>query len=99
MKKDPETNEKVPVRYRLATPRSLCEKFNTESSLNCSSVYFQNNCPFDVIKPNPNDWGTCCCQTCLNPELKLDAISKVVEDSSLKWDEAKDYQDIDNSEN
>ena len=77
--------------------RSLCENFNnTESSLNCSYVYFQNNCPFDVINPNPNDWGTCCYQTCLDPELKLDALSKAVEDSSLKWDEAKNYHEIDN---
>ena len=71
MKVNPEDKEeKVPVRYRLGTLHCLHDKFLAESITGCSLEYFRTNCPFYVIKPKANDWGTCLCDICLNPKLK-----------------------------
>ena len=49
----------------------------------------------NVMKPNPNYWGTCLCATCLNPEIKLEALSKLTKCSDLIWNDILDYQNID----
>ena len=47
-----------------------------------------------IMKPSPNDWGTCLCRTCLNPEIKLEALPKILNNTSFKWDDTNDYNDI-----
>ena len=44
---------------------------NMESSFSA----FSKNVLFNVIKPKANDWGICLCVYCLNPELKVEALS------------------------
>ena len=61
MVKNADLDEKVPIRYRLSTINSLYEKFLSESHFNCNILYFKKNIPLYVIKPNPNDCGTCLC--------------------------------------
>ena len=85
--------KKVPVRYRMSSLGALDEKFVSES-MPCSFSHFKENCPYFVKKPNANNWGTCPCRICLNPELKLVAVSKAMKDNSLKWDDSKDYQSL-----
>ena len=96
MKVNPEDKEeKVPVIYWLGTLHCLHDKFLAESITGCSLEYFRTNCPFYVIKPKANDWGTCLCDICLNPELKLEALAKTIGDNDLKWGDNKGYKDID----
>jgi len=95
LKRNPnDLDEELPLRYRMSTLRSLYDKFIAESSHSCSYSYFSLNCPYYVEKPSPNDWGTCLCRTCLNPEIKLEALAKALNDKSFKWDDTKDYNDI-----
>ena len=68
--------------------RGINIKFRRELGINI-------DIPFNVIKPSPNDWGTCLCAKCLNPELKLEALAKALSDKSLKWDDQQDYNTID----
>ena len=35
--------------------------------------------PENIVKAKPEDWGTCLCMTCLNPELKLESIKRQLE--------------------
>ena len=43
--------------------------------------------PNHIIKPKPSDWGTCLCVTCLNPEIKLDRLAKLVHEKCMGSDE------------
>ena len=95
MKKNPANPDEIlPVRYRLCSLKSLYEKFKAENMQECSFSYFTQNCPFNVFKPNPNDWGTCLCSTCLNPEIKLEELSKVTKRTDIKWNDTMDYKNI-----
>ena len=35
------------------------------------------------IKPKPEDWGTCLCLICMNPEFKLSCIKKTLSNVTL----------------
>ena len=87
-------DEEMPLRHRLSSLPSLHKKFVAESSHDCSYSYFSRHCPCYVEKPSPNDWGTCLCRTCLNPEIKLEALAKILNDTPFKWDDTSDYNDI-----
>ena len=72
----------VPLRYRLSSLKALYQKFLAASSLSCFYETFTRNVPFYITRPKPDDWGTCLCPMCLNPELKLEALAKHVSESS-----------------
>ena len=85
----------MPLRHRLSSLPSLHKKFVAASSHDCSYSYFSRHCPCYVEKPSPNDWGTCLCRTCLNPEIKLEALANILNDTSFKWDDTNDYNNKD----
>ena len=88
-------DEEMPLRHRLSSLPSLHKKFVAESSHDCSYSYFSRHYPCYVEKPSPNDWGTCLCRTCLNPEIKLEALANILNDTSFKWDDTNDYNNKD----
>ena len=47
-----------------------------EYNQECHYSTFCSYVPDNVVKPKPQDWGTCLCMPCLNPELKLEALKK-----------------------
>ena len=51
----------------------------------CSYKTFTWNVPFYIKKPKPDDWGSCLCAMCLNPELKVEALAKHLNESSYKY--------------
>ena len=61
----------------------------------CCYLHFCKLVPNDIFRPMPQDLGTCLCQTCLSPQLKMEAFRKVdkslfVEAEKLiKYDESK----------
>ena len=55
---------------------------------------FRQNIPFYVVCPKSNDWRTCLCVHCANPEMKLEAIN-LTKDTSFHWEDGKCYEDID----
>ena len=69
-----------------------------DESVKSSYVQFTRYAPEHVIKPKPENWGTCLCMTCLNPELKLEAIRKNIT-TAVNLDMVKDQahkEDVDN---
>ena len=44
---------------------------------------FTRNVSFYITRPKPDDWGTCLCAVCLNPELKLEALAKHLNESYI----------------
>ena len=60
-----------PVRYRLAYLSILHNKFEAETGMTCHYSTFVRHMPKYIIKPKPEDWGTCLCMTCLNPQMKI----------------------------
>jgi len=59
------------IRYRLASLQELHQRFQVDGSIECSYAQFTRYVPEHIVKPKPEDWGTC-----LNPELKLESIKK-----------------------
>ena len=76
-------NENIPVRYLMSTLKTLYLKFCAESSLSCCFSTFTRNIPQNIKRPSPLTWDTCLCVKCLNPELKLERLTKVKRDASL----------------
>ena len=66
-----------PTRFRLAYLSVLHEKFQAETDLHCHYSTFVRHIPKNIVKPKPSDWGTCLCMTCLNPELKVEKLTKL----------------------
>ena len=88
MLKNADDDEKVPIRYSLSSIDSLYQKFLSESHLNViHCILRKTSLSICVIKPNPNNLGTCLCSKCLNPELKLEALAKAIQDNCLKWND------------
>ena len=75
--------ESKSMRYRLSSLNVLHEKFLAEEDLECSYSQFTRLVAHNVIKPKPEDWGTCLCLTCLNPELKISSLRKVMPDVDI----------------
>lgn len=61
----------------------------------CSYEQFCRYIPNNIIKPKSEDWGTCLCKTCLNPELKLICIKRLLPEVSFDLNETN----IDNADN
>ena len=72
---------KKDIRYHLSMLQELHKRFIVDQSVECSYFYFTKHMPEYIIKPKPEDWGTCLCMPCLNPELKLEAIKKKSRDN------------------
>ena len=79
-----EDNKKEHLRYRLTYLHVLHEKFLAEYKVDCSYSNFCKLVPSNIVKPKPQDWGTCLCMSCLNPQLKMEALCNL--DSSLYVD-------------
>ena len=67
---------KIDIRYRLDFVCILHEKFLAETDLDISLSHFSRLIPKNIIKPEPTDWGTSLCMTCLNPQLKLEGLKR-----------------------
>lgn len=90
MKNPDDKTEKVPARYRLSSLSFLHKKFVAQTDEQCDYTTFTRHVPYYVSKPSPQSWGTCICGTCLNPELKLKALSSKLK--VLKKEKERDHQ-------
>ena len=77
----PDSKVKQGTRYRLASLEMLhlaylaqCESVNDEISY----AHFTRLVPNNIVKPKPESWGTCLCMPCVNTELKVSAVNKIV---------------------
>ena len=78
--RDDEISMKCPDKKkenRLDYLHVLHEKFLSEYQVECSYSHFCKLVPNDIVGPKPQDWGSCLCQTCLNPQLKMEALRNV----------------------
>ena len=74
--------------------KTLYYKFLAESSETCSYETFTRHEPFNVKKASASDWGTCLCRTCLNPELKIEKLTreKLIDSINLENTINDDYE-------
>ena len=79
-----EDKKKEHLRYRLTYLHVLHEKFLAGYKVDCSYSNFCKLVPSNIVKPKPQDWGTCLCMSCLSPQLKMEALCNL--DSSLYID-------------
>ena len=86
---------KKDLRYRLMSIKDLHLKFITDNEVECSYQHFARQVPDNIIKPKPEDWGTCLCMVCLNHELKLGCIKRTIPNVNLTLDNFtnKNYED------
>lgn len=68
--------KKKNLRYRLGSLLCLHEQFIAEYNMDIHYSTFCSYVPETGLKPKPEDLGTCLCMTCLNPELKLESLTK-----------------------
>ena len=62
--------------------------------MSCCYEKFTRNTPFYITRPKPDDWGTCLCAMCLNPELKLKALATHLNESSFTYRNGIEATDI-----
>lgn len=62
------------IRYLLNHLSTIHQRFVAETGTNCHYSTFTRYVPDFVVKPNVNDWGTCLCVTCLNPQMKFEKL-------------------------
>ena len=63
------------IRYRACSLKVLHAQFQAERSTDCSFPSFKRYVPYFVKRPSsPSEWGTCMCESCLNPELKYERL-------------------------
>ncbi|CAF1246749.1 unnamed protein product [Didymodactylos carnosus] len=67
----------VPIRYRLHNLNVLHEQFQAETGTSCSYSMFCQYIPPNIKKPDVNDWRTCLCMLCLNPQMKLEKLIRM----------------------
>ena len=78
------------LRYRLLSLSDLHEKFLADEDENCSFAQFTRYVPKNITKPKPEDWGTCLCIKCLNPELKLECIKRTLHNVAITFNDLID---------
>jgi hypothetical protein len=65
------------IRYRLNHLTVLHQRFEIETKIDIDYHTFVRYVPPFVVKPKVDDWGTCLCITCLNPQMKLDKLNQL----------------------
>ena len=56
---------------------NLHQKFIFDKNIDCSYSIFTRHIPSYVISPKLDDWSTCLCITCLNPQIKAERINQL----------------------
>ena len=92
-------DKKEGVCYCRDTIEILHKKFLAEAMVACSLSTFAWYLPKNVVNPKPEDWGTSLCKTCLNPELKIEALRdpEVKLETLLSLDDAQLKNGVKNS--
>ncbi|CAF1291193.1 unnamed protein product, partial [Didymodactylos carnosus] len=74
---DVKMHKGVPIRYRPHNLNVLHKQFQAETGTSCSYSMFCQYIPPNIKKPNVNDWRTCLCMLCLNPQMKLEKLIRM----------------------
>ena len=62
------------IRYRLNHLTVLHQQFEIETGIDIDYDTFCRHVPDNIQKPNHDNWGTCLCVTCLNPQMKFEKL-------------------------
>ena len=89
-----ENGEKGPAWYHLGAIKMLHFSFKAETGAKCSSKSFRENIIFYAVCPKSNDWGTCLCVHCINPEIKLESLGNLKKNISFHWEDGKSFECI-----
>ncbi|CAF1506887.1 unnamed protein product [Adineta ricciae] len=65
------------VRYRLNHLSTLHQTFEYETDIVVDYVTFTRYVPDYIQKPTHENWGTCLCVVCLNPQMKFEKLKQL----------------------
>ena len=65
------------IRYRLNYLNILHQQFESETNIDIDYVTFTRYIPSYIKKPDYQNWGTCLCMTCLNPQMKYEKLQQL----------------------
>ncbi|CAF1551653.1 unnamed protein product, partial [Rotaria sordida] len=71
------------VRFLLNHLINLHQKFILNTNIDCSYSTFTKHVPSYIVSPKPDNWGTCLCITCLNPQIKGERINQLKHKHSI----------------
>jgi len=71
------------VRFLLNHLINLHQKFILNTNIDCSYSTFTKHVPSYIVSPKPDNWGTCLCITCLNPQIKAERINQLKHKHSI----------------
>ena len=86
----PDKNKSGNLRYRKDYLCNLHEKFVVTTGITISYAMFTRHVPSNIQKPKAQDWGTCLCKMCHNPQLKVEGLQKRLR--SQKSEESVDLE-------
>ncbi len=65
------------IRYRLNHLTVLHQQFEIETNIDIDYYTFLRYIPSFIVKPKVDDWGTCLCIICVNPQMKFDKLNRL----------------------
>lgn len=82
----PDKNKQIDnqqIRYRLNHLTVLHQIFELETKIDIDYHTFLKYIPSFVVKPKVDDWGTCLCIDCINPQMKFDKLNQLKSTKSI----------------
>ena len=79
-----EKGKYVRNQYHLGTIRMLHWRFEAGARAVCSLEWSRQNIPFNLVWPEPSNWGTCLYATCIKRETKQNALASFIKNPSLR---------------
>ena len=71
------------MQYRSFSLKVLHEKFLADDKEDISFAQFTRYAPSHILKPKPENWGTCLCMRYINPKHKLESLHREIPECSL----------------
>ena len=94
LKRNPnDLDEELPLRYRMSTLRCMTSSL-LKARIPVVILISALIVPIMLRSQAPMIGEHVFAEHCLNPEIKLEALAKVLNAKSFKWDDTKDYNDI-----
>ena len=71
------------LRYRSSSLKVLHGKLLADEKEDILYAQFTRYAPSNILKPKPEDWGTCLCMSSINPEHKIESLHREMPECSL----------------
>ena len=90
----PDKSKSANLRYRKDYLCSLHEKFVVDTDISISYATFTRHVTSNIKKPKAEDWGTCLCKMCHNPQLKVEGLLRCLRALKNKSEEGVSLESL-----